>query len=344
MEKVKVKIRGIYATALTALLLEKGIAEIISPSPVIRERFGLEAAEGEEEVRILTRRDGQGIFVEGERDKVEIIASVLREEFPQAIFRFPKEAARSLEELKGARLSWEEFISLKLGRTSFEMEMPLNVKREMDEIRRRITFTVPDHHYLKCVNSVEVDKLEEEFAQKPEEAGMLASSLKEKLVYSSFTADRVVPISHVKISGEKIELHGKVLSFSLEDKMLKLKRAFKGGGVYDGLEVPKEEGDYGYVELREGEWFCRRSYYAADGTLKGFVYNINTPIEFYPGRVRYIDLEVDVVCWPDGRVEIIDREKLEEKVESKAIRREFFDFILELAEDLKRKAGSSPLL
>ena len=37
---------------------------------------------------------------------------------------------------------------------------------------------------------------------------------------------------------------------------------------------------------------------------------INTPVEFYPDKIRYLDLEIDVVKWPDGRVHIIDKDLL----------------------------------
>ncbi len=38
--------------------------------------------------------------------------------------------------------------------------------------------------------------------------------------------------------------------------------------------------------------------------------NLNTPIELYPYGIRYVDLEVDVCVWPDGRVKKLDEEKL----------------------------------
>lgn len=34
------------------------------------------------------------------------------------------------------------------------------------------------------------------------------------------------------------------------------------------------------------------------------------PVEFYPHRVRYVDLEIDVVQFPDGRVEVVDEGEL----------------------------------
>lgn len=70
MAGVRVKIRGIYATALTGLLLKRGF-EIVSPSEVIRARFGLPESPGPEEVLIVDRRDKQGVAIEGVRGSSE---------------------------------------------------------------------------------------------------------------------------------------------------------------------------------------------------------------------------------------------------------------------------------
>jgi len=68
------------------------------------------------------------------------------------------------------------------------------------------------------------------------------------------------------------------------------------------------------VELYEGRWWGKRTYFRADGTPIGEIYNIHTPPELYPDGVRYLDLEVDVVRYPDGEVELVDEEELARKV------------------------------
>jgi hypothetical protein len=52
-------VRGIYTTALTALLLEQGYA-LVDASPAIQERFGLPHREAPEDVSIFDRRKGYG--------------------------------------------------------------------------------------------------------------------------------------------------------------------------------------------------------------------------------------------------------------------------------------------
>jgi predicted RNA-binding protein associated with RNAse of E/G family len=52
--------------------------------------------------------------------------------------------------------------------------------------------------------------------------------------------------------------------------------------------------------------------------LKGTYFNINTPVEVYSSEVRYIDLELDVVLFPDGSYKLLDLVKLE-KAEKEGI-------------------------
>jgi hypothetical protein len=90
------------------------------------------------------------------------------------------------------------------------------------------------------------------------------------------------------------------------DGVLVLRRTFSPGGTYDSIGAPKRAGDHGTVEVAEGGRVLRRAYYRADGELIGELYNIQTPARLRRGEVSYVDLEVDVARWPDGRVEVVD--------------------------------------
>jgi len=63
--QARVRVRGIYTTALTALLLEQG-STIVDASPAIQQRFGLPQREALKDVSICDRRNRQGIIIEGE--------------------------------------------------------------------------------------------------------------------------------------------------------------------------------------------------------------------------------------------------------------------------------------
>ncbi|MDW8103257.1 MAG: DUF402 domain-containing protein [Anaerolineae bacterium] len=100
-----------------------------------------------------------------------------------------------------------------------------------------------------------------------------------------------------------------------EEGLIILRRwRYKGRGQYDGLNLPKEEGDYALTEVKEGSRILKHTYFGREGNLKGEFFNINTPVELYPGFIRYVDLEVDVVRWPDGQVRVVDEEELQKVV------------------------------
>lgn len=117
-ESAKLKIRGIYSTALTHIFLERGFT-IVSPSAAITERFALAPVTDAEEVTIYDRSDKQGVVVEGEREKVAVIVEALRSTLPEAIFRGSPRPGTAIEEFWGRRLSWAKFA--KLGRVTCDV-------------------------------------------------------------------------------------------------------------------------------------------------------------------------------------------------------------------------------
>ena len=66
VERARLRIRGIYSTALTDILLERGFV-IVSPSPAISKGFALAPVPDEAEVTLYDRSDKQGIVVEEQR-------------------------------------------------------------------------------------------------------------------------------------------------------------------------------------------------------------------------------------------------------------------------------------
>lgn len=82
----KVKVRGIYSTALTKLLLDKGF-EIVQPSPTIKERFRLAENQEPPDLKIKDRYDLQGTRVLGTREAVEAFHSILHSAFEDAVTR-----------------------------------------------------------------------------------------------------------------------------------------------------------------------------------------------------------------------------------------------------------------
>jgi Ribonuclease G/E len=145
---------------------------------------------------------------------------------------------------------------------------------------------------------------------------------------------RDVEIEHVKPEGKVILLRGGRIASLSEDKSEMLIRRFLKGGKYDGLGVIIEKGDYAMTGVTEGDWVVKHSYFSAEGVLKGEYWNINTPVEFYPDRIRYIDLHVDVVARKGGSRELIDKDQLDHLVEARYITADIAQRALQTAETI----------
>ena len=59
-------------------------------------------------------------------------------------------------------------------------------------------------------------------------------------------------------------------------------------------------------------WYNVFQFREADGTPKAIYSNIAMPATFDGAVIDYVDLDIDVIRWPDGRVEVLDRDDFEE--------------------------------
>jgi protein associated with RNAse G/E len=59
-------------------------------------------------------------------------------------------------------------------------------------------------------------------------------------------------------------------------------------------------------------WYNVFRFYEPGGTARNYYCNIAVPAIFESSVLEYVDLEIDVVVWPDGRVLVLDREDFEE--------------------------------
>lgn len=188
----------------------------------------------------------------------------------------------------------------KQGCNFYLINLSLEDKLELDKIRSLVVPTINFHHMLKLSRSREVDIAE---SGKDNVTQILQSLIKDYM-----------EIEHIKINGRRIFLKpGKVIEKRISDNgyFLLLRREISGNGYYDGLGIRKEEGDYDIMEIDSRKWHEVHNYYSKDGTLKGKYINISTPPELLDGKIRYIDLEVDIII-KNGEKIIIDEEKLEE--------------------------------
>lgn len=301
---VKARIRGVYATALTKLLLSNGF-EIVQPSLTIRERFGLKDVKEFPDVRIEDRDDLQGIRAIGNAEAVNRLKLILQSNLEDVVVRkWPF----------GVDTSYGGLIE-EVGVHRLNVEFPALSKKKLDELRALVVPTLDGHHRFKASGGRIASALE--MAEKLLEKGAPRREVEELFVNTVMNAypteGSTIHIEHVKLNGKVFHL-GKAFVEEFNNTHIRFRRVFERSGVYDGLETPKEAGDYAITEATLGEWHFKTSYFSRSGKYKGSYININTPIELYPFGIRYVDLEIDVCVWPDGKVKTLDEESLERAV------------------------------
>jgi len=282
----RVEVRGIYATALTRLLLDRGF-QVVNLSEEASERFGLETSEAEPEILVRDRRDRQGVRVRGDAGGVESVRAALFEELEESIFRRP----------------WG----------CLDVEFTWGSKLRLDGLRGAVYPTLTGHHFYKACGgevSAAVD-MAERLVLRGEPKEDVERGFRRTVEPYFPWEESEVEVEHVKLNGVELCL-GRAEIDIYEEPKIRYRRGIMGGGFYDGVGVEKEAGDTALTEAVLGEYHTRTSYYSGEGRLKGAYTNINTPLEVYPTKVRYVDLEVDLCYWPDGSLAVIDEDRLEE--------------------------------
>lgn len=81
-------------------------------------------------------------------------------------------------------------------------------------------------------------------------------------------------------------------------------------------------------------WYNVFRFYGPEGVLRNYYCNINVPPKFEQNILDYVDLDLDVLVWPDRRIDILDREELERNAEkygySAEIRKKIEDGLTEI--------------
>ena len=299
MIKPLVKIRGIYTTALTKLLLDNGYG-IVQSSLEIQKRFHIPSREVIEDIFIQDREDHQGILV------------YAREEFFESLFALLKthlfDIVPRCENMADTQDTPEE--NLLKSQSVYNIEFPSCAKTALDKLRSQIVPTIKRHHLYQIFASKQCEPAEKKMGQFPFLQEEIEKEIETQLILEPMKKKGFLNIRHVTPEGKIISLRGGKI-FSLEKMKIIIRRNFSGGtGTYDGLNILINIGDYGVSELSENQWFLKHTYYSSKGVIKGWYWNINTPIEFYPDHIRYLDLHLDVVQKPKEQPRLIDQQKL----------------------------------
>ncbi|RLG00587.1 MAG: hypothetical protein DRN47_01170 [Candidatus Wolframiiraptor sp.] len=314
---MKVSIRGIYSTALIGLLQEKGFT-IVNPTKSQVERFGI-TMKNEPDVMIVdSPSDRNCIEIRGSAEVVQELVKTLQSFF---------------EDLVVLHLS----VCEPLGRA--KVGFPNQAKLKLDELRSRVSYTVPYHHYCRAGGEGLSSMVS--FAEDLVERGLVPAEemsrmFREQVDGITPRLGTMIKIIHIKPNGKRLSLGlGKVIWRG--DGKARIQRRIMGFGVYDGLGVEKSPGDYAITEVTRFQPWMKTSYYSISGELKGRYYNISTPISLYPDHVHYFDLEIDVVVKPNSEAEIVDIELLEKALEEGRIREEVKIKALKIAEEIASK-------
>ena len=296
----RLKIRGIYSTALTKFLLDSGYG-IVDPSAEIQERFGLQQTRRLPEILIQDREDLQGVHIFGEAEPLIPLVRLLQERLLDAVLLEFKSGEGSPEELTGELPESKDLARARL-------EFAGASKETLDDIRSSVIPTLTRHHRLRIIHPKKLERAEKELWRSPDRKGELEKEIFLEAILFPMRKSGRVRLEHIKPLGKPIRPREGVLLEADERKIL-IKRFFSQGR-YDGLGLPIEEGDYSLTEVQEGAWYVKHTYYSAAGKPKGEYYNINTPVELYPHGARYVDLEVDVIRRGEEEPFLVDRDAL----------------------------------
>ncbi|MDH5390987.1 MAG: DUF402 domain-containing protein, partial [Candidatus Bathyarchaeota archaeon] len=271
---------------------------LVQPSATARERFELKENDEFPDLEVYERQDKQGVQASGTSEAVNAFTSILQSCLDDVVVRKGEAPAAILE-----------------GSRYVDVEFPALSKKKLDEIRGSVTPTLEGHHYYKAcgVNISSALDMAEKLLEKGGSREEVEKLLKQTIRAKYPIVGSLIEIEHVKLHGKVFNLGKAVIeAFNHPKSLIRFRRVFKKKGTYDGLKTEKAPGDYAVTEAKIGEWHFKTRYFAKDGRYKGTYINLNTPIELYPHGIRYVDLEVDVCVWPNGRVKKLDEKKLKE--------------------------------
>jgi len=264
---------------------------------------------------------------------------------PKELIEEVKQLEKKAEEILKRAEKEKAPILLYEGERIAHIKIPYETKRTLDEIRSKVTPTIPNHHFYKSLSSnfaLVVDLAEKIISKNPDMKKEVTEQVRETVLQKYPKVGEIIEIEHIKLNGKRLHLTpGKIIEKTTNPLTLKLIRKFRGGGTYDALNIPIEEGDYGITEITQGSWYMKTSYYNEERELKGEYYNISTGIEIHPQKVTYIDLAIDIVKWPNNDVKVVDKEELEEAYKKGIITEKYYQEILKNVEILEEKIKSN---
>ena len=338
-QQIMVQIRahdyGRKAPVLSSSITIPGQAAVLLPEPVVRLStkikdqesrrnlltLGHKIREHTENWGVLWRTAAEKLTEKELRDEVDDLLDTVQQVF------------NKYNELESAGILFE-------GTSNADIEFPLEVKDALDKTRAKIKPTLTRHHFYKSAGYASlVDLAEMIIEDRPEERRYVTSKLEKVVSRDLPRVDDSINIEHVKLDGRNIVLtRGRVVEttskgFIIRRQFRHTNRKLKmNQDTYENVDVVSSEGDYALTQVVPGALTLVTNYYSRLGHLKGTYVNVNTGVEVYPsngnspGRIRYVDLEIDVVKAPiTENPRIIDQHLLKRAVQRGFITQEMAD-------------------
>ncbi|HMO80103.1 MAG TPA: DUF402 domain-containing protein [Pyrinomonadaceae bacterium] len=76
-------------------------------------------------------------------------------------------------------------------------------------------------------------------------------------------------------------------------------------------------------------WYNIFKFHTPQGDLRNWYCNVNMPPSFINGTLDYVDLDIDIVVWPDMSFAILDRDEFEENAQT-------FTYPLEISQNVEK--------
>jgi hypothetical protein len=325
---------GRKAPVLSSSITIPGRAAVLLPEPVVRLstkiknqetrksliELGKKIREHTDRWGILWRTAARRLTDEELRDEVDDLLDVAQQIYT------------NFDDLDGVGLLFE-------GTSNADIEFPMEVKEALDKTRAKIKPTLEQHHFYKSAGYASlVDFAEMIIEERPNEKDYITAKLEKVVTHDMPKTNDPINIEHVKLDGRSIVLtKGRIIEdsqqkFIIHRQFRYTNRKLKLTPDYpEGVDVSRSEGDYALTHVIPGALTLVTDYHSKDGKLKGTYVNINTGIEIYPSngsnpsRIRYIDLEIDIVAPKQGETRIIDQHLLKRAVQRGFITKEMAD-------------------
>lgn len=94
------------------------------------------------------------------------------------------------------------------------------------------------------------------------------------------------------------------------DPLIVLVGEFEHDVEHPGLGAIRR-GTISYEYFWLDRWYNIFRFHEPDGTLRNYYCNVAMPPTFVDCGLDYIDLDIDILVWPGGRYEIVDRDDFE---------------------------------